>query len=363
MNIEVFSIRSFTGDAIKSKLEAALAKQNLHYQVQEKHQVDDFIKAGLSSVPAVRVGKQIIHHHADTPFDETIQKALDLILHSMYKYILVPVDFSTESIHALRYARMMAARLDLGVTVLHVHQSLFDPVTGSAFDQEMMLKNRQKLDEVVIDEGWDKFHSHDHVPIRTEFESGDVAYHINKHAQDSDYEMVIMSTKAEDSIVKKLLGSVSLDVGMEVNKPVIVVPPEAPVKFPGKVTIGFTEDLLSGKTLDYLLNLACDYDIIPDFVYVSSDEEHFHKLKQELQQRLVLHRRDLPGFNIRFIPLVKDDVHESLKSYAVQSHSGLLIAVTKHRNFFENLFHTSVSKKLLSHPVLPVMVLHVVSGE
>lgn len=359
MQIEVYSVRSFTGHAIKSKLEAALAEQNLPYEVHEKHQVDDFIKAGLTSVPALRIGRKIIHHHDDTSLDETIQKAIDIILHNMARSILVPIDFSPESIHALRYARMIADKMDIGITVLHVHQTLFDPVTGSAFDMEMMKQNRKRLDEILVEEGWDKMQAHDHVPIQTAFESGDAAFHINRYAQENDAEMIIMSTKAEDSLVKKFLGSVSLDVGREVNKPVIVVPPDAPIKFPGKMTIGFTEDLLKGKLLDYLLDFGCEFDIIADFVYVSGDDHRFEQLKQELQQRLILHKRDLSGFNIRSLPYVKDQVHETLKTYAVENHAGLLIAVTKHRNFFESLFHSSVSKKLLSHPVLPVMVLHV----
>lgn len=358
MNIEVYSVKSFAGSTLKSKLEIALAQQNLPYTVSEINNVDEFIKAGLTSVPAVKVGSRVIELH-DESFDSTVQKALDLIMGEREKYILVPVDFSPESIHALRYARMLASHLDMAITVVHVHQPLFDPITGSAFDIEMMQKNRERLDEMVIGIEWDQYRvGETHVPIHTHFETGDVSSHLIHLAGDEKYAMVIMSTRAEDSFMKRMLGSISTQVGKLGSKPVIVVPPNTPIKYPGKLVVGLTENLLKGKALDELLNFATDQQLIVDFINATNDQEAFRKLKNNLYERLVQRKDQLTGFNIRSVDYVEGKVHETLSDYAQRAHAGLLVLVTKHRNLIESLTHQSVSKKALLHPSLPLMLMH-----
>lgn len=358
MNIEVYSIKSFTGSALKRKLESALAEKNLPYTVKEINDVDDFIKAGLTSVPAVKVGSKVIEHHDEFPVDTTVQMALEVIMEVREKFILVPVDFSPESIHALRYARMMASHLDMGITAVHIHQPLFDPITGSAFDVEMMQKNRERLDEMVIGIGWDQYRVHDHVPVQTHFETGDVSSSLLHLAQDDKYGMIIMSTKSEDSFAKRMIGSVSTNVSRMGSKPVIVVPPGAPIKFPGKIAVGMTEDLLKGKALEEILTFASEHQVFVDFVFATNDQEQFTHLKNSLYERLVLHKDQLCGFNIRYVSFVKDEVHKALNDYAVRARSEMLVLVTLHRNFLDRLMHASVSKKVLYHPSIPVMITH-----
>lgn len=364
MDIEVYSIKSFTGSALKTKLETALAEQNLPYTVKEINNVDDFIKAGLSSVPAVKIGSTIIEHHDEFSFDTTVQKAIELIMEERDRFILVPLDFSPESIHALRYARMMASHLDMGITVVHVHQPLFDPITGSAFDIEMMKKNREKLEEIVIGIEWDQYRRSEHVPISTHFETGDVSSQLIHLAEDDKYRLIIMSTKAEDSFVKRILGSVSTHVGRIGTKPVIVVPPGAPIKFPGKIVVGMTDDLLKGKALEDMLVFLTENQVFVDFIFATNDQEHFKKLKNSLYERLILferlvgHKNDLCGFNIRSVEFVKDEVHQALNNYAMNAHADMLVILTKHRSFMDRIMHTSVSKKILYHPSLPVAIMH-----
>ena len=70
MNIELYSIRGFTGNALKKKLEQVLAAHHMPYTIIEINHVDQFIKAGLASVPAFRIGNKVIQHPHEGDVDE-----------------------------------------------------------------------------------------------------------------------------------------------------------------------------------------------------------------------------------------------------------------------------------------------------
>lgn len=274
------------------------------------------------------------------------------------RFILVPVDFTEESIHALRYARMMATHLEMGITVAHIHQPLFDAVSDSAFDLEMMNKNRQRLEEMMVEVGWEQGKTQKHVPVDMHFDTGDIKSQLFHLLEKDKYEFVVMSTRAEDSMLKRLFGSVSLNVSRTGSKPVIVVPPGAAIKFPDKIVVGLSEEFLHENTLTYILDFVSNHKMKVDFIFATNDDQKFTYLKDILNEKLARLHKEMEGINIQPVPYSGEAIHEALTQFAVKANAGLLVVVTKHRNFIESLGHQSVSKKVLVHPDLPVMVLH-----
>jgi nucleotide-binding universal stress UspA family protein len=357
MNIELYSIKSFTGSALKNKLETALAEKGLPYEVKEIHNVDAFIKAGLNSVPAVKVGNRIVEYHEDAPIDETVQKTLAMILENSEQLLLVPVDFSPESMHALRYARMLALHMKMGVTVSHIHQPLFDPVTGSAFDADVMHHNRLRLDEMIVEAGWDKVVDGGFVPVNVHFDAGDIATHIHHLMKDEKYEMVVLSTKSEDSFMRRVFGTVSGYITKTADKPVLVVPPHTELKFPKKIVVGLTEVALHGTAVEYILDFATRNHLFIEFAFATNDEREFGRLRQSLSE-ILLARAGMAGYEIRSIPFREENVAEELMVHAGQLDADMVVLITRHRNFLQSIGHQSVTRKVLSHPLKPVLIVH-----
>ena len=357
MNIELYSIKSITSTVLKRKLEDALVAFDLPYEVNEVHNIDTFLKAGLHSIPAIRVGTKILEYREDESLEVTIQRTIDMIHSVNEKHLLVPVDFTPESIHALRYARILAKNMGMEITVVHVHQTLFDAATGSSFDMDMMAQNRKKLDEMLIEAGWDKVQVGGHVPIHVHFETGDISSHLETLMEDSRYEMIIMSTKSEDSLIKRMFGSVSTQVSQKIHKPVIIIPPQARLQPPTKVVIGLTGDMMDGNTFKYVLSFADNNRLFIEFIFATNIEQKFDEVKNRLQQ-IVKGYKELAGFSINLIPLNEDSLQEDLMRSASQLGADMLILLTKHRNFFQKLGHHSITTEAVNHPVMPVMVMH-----
>ena len=358
MNIELYSVKGFTGSALKQKLEAALLAHHMPYTIVEIHQVDQFIKAGLAAVPAIKIGTKIIQHPHDGVPDETVQKVIAYILSEKINSILVPIDFSDESNHAIHYARMVASHFGLGLTLAHIYQTLYDPISAGAIDLQFLHDTNKRLLEMVDSLTIENESLGIEIPVMAHMEIGEASSSLIDLLDHGQFELLIMGTKGTDNAIRRFFGTVSSEVSRHSKKPVIVVPPQAELKFPGKVVVGFTEELMLEGTLEYILAFGVKNNVFFDFVHITNDTAKFTALKNKLYERLVVNREMLCGFNIRSLTDQAHQVHQILFEYANEVRADLVILVTHHRSFLEGLGHMSVTRKALQHPPLPLMIIH-----
>jgi len=358
MNIELYSVRGFTGSALKTKMEEALASHHMPYTIMEINHVDQFIKAGLASVPAFKIGEKIFQHPHDGDLNETVNMVMHYILSENVNSILVAVDFTEESNHAIAYAKMIAQHLGYGMTLAHVHQTLYDPISGGALDVQFLQDANTRLEEMVSELNLDHAAHGINVHVNAHLEVGEAASSLIELLDHGKYELMIMATKATDNALRRFLGTVSSEVSRLSHKPVVVIPPNAEIRFPGKLVVGFSEELFLDGTLEYILSFGVKHKVIFDFVHVTKDPQNFEVLKGKLYEKLMLRRDLLGGFNIRSLHEDDRKVHEILFAYATDARAGMVILVSHHRGFMENLRHTSVTRKALLHPEIPLMIVH-----
>ncbi|MBK9982287.1 MAG: universal stress protein [Saprospiraceae bacterium] len=358
MNIEVFSVKGFSGNLLKNMLEEALQKNELFYPVSLINSVDQFIEAGLASVPALKIGDKIIQNSTENAMEEMIREAVDFLKGNEDHDILVPVDFSPASIHGLHYAKMMAGYLGLGINIVHVHYPVYDPVTSVSLDEHLMKQSEEQVEDLAAELRKVDEKNDNPVRISTNLEIGGIDVSLIDILENKKHDMMVMGTKGTDTGIRRLFGTVTSTVSRHATKPVIVVPPQAEIKFPGKIVIGFSEELIIDKTLETLLKFGAKNSVFFDFVHINDNEKEFKKLKDKLYENLMSSRDLLVGFNIRSMPLGQKHIDEVLSEYAESVKAGMIVLVAKHRNFIDNLTHQSVTKKALLHATLPLMVIH-----
>ena len=362
MNIELYSVRGFTSSALKEKLEQALAVHHLSFTVTEVNHVDQFIKAGLASVPAFKIGDTIIQHPHDGDLEETVSLVIHYLLSEKINSILVAVDFSEESNRAMAYARMMAQHLGFGLTLAHVHQTMYDPISAGSLDTQFLQDANQRLQEMVSQLNHEHVEKGINVHVAAHLEVGEAASSLIDLLDHGKFELLVMATKATDNAMRRFFGTVSSEVSRLSHKPVIVVPPAAELKFPGKIVVGFTEDLIKDGVLGYILSFGARHNVFFDFIHVTDDLKHFETLKRKLYEKLMLHRDLLCGFNIRALDEGDKKIHEVIFDYAQEARAGMVVLVSHHRSFLDQLRHPSVTRKALQHPVLPLMIIHYPEG-
>lgn len=358
MNIVLYSVRGFTGSALKQKLEKELEVRRLVFPVIEVNQVDKFIKAGLTTVPAFKMGQKVISHPHNGNVDATVKEVMDYILTESKKTILVPIDFTEESIRAIDYAKSIASKGGFDITLVHVHQSLYDPVSAGALDvhlwndlhtylQGLIEKLNNQYEEEKLD-----------VRVHALMEEGETAHTLIHLLGQDPYTLMVMATKSMDNVLRRIFGTVSSEVSRHSQKPVIVVPSRADNTFPAKLVIGISEEIFHKGILTQILEFGSLNNAFFDFVHVSQDNERFEVLRQHLYQHLVFHKELLSGYNIVHLHQAEEGTHKALAEYADSARAGMIVLVTHQRNFLEELRHTSVVKRMLHQPDVPVMILH-----
>ena len=141
-----------------------------------------------------------------------------------FKKILVPVDFSSHSTAALRYAADLSRRYEASLDVLHVFQTMtyalpegYVVPTGSQlqaimneFESQLAAAKRSAEEAGAI-------------KVETELLQGGVATEILRHAKERECDLIVMGTHGRTGMKHMLLGSVAEYIVRVAPCPVLTV--------------------------------------------------------------------------------------------------------------------------------------------
>lgn len=132
--------------------------------------------------------------------------------------ILVPVDFSEPSVHALRYARELAVQHGASITVLHVVEPFHADMLMDTGDlqRERRRQAQDLLRALVAGEfGAGK--------AKAELRAGHPVEVITRFARESKADLVVLATHGRTGVPRALIGSVAERVVRHASCPVLVV--------------------------------------------------------------------------------------------------------------------------------------------
>jgi len=147
------------------------------------------------------------------------------------KRILVPVDFSAQSLAALKYAVQFAHPAKPEIMVVHVidvlslvHPSELSVALPDTVIAEVERGARAELNRIAADM------RRKHVKVRTILEIGSPARTIVDLAKKSKTDLIVMSTHGRTGFSHMFLGSVAERVVRMASCPVLTVRGKAPLK-------------------------------------------------------------------------------------------------------------------------------------
>jgi nucleotide-binding universal stress UspA family protein len=174
---------------------------------------------------------------------QTCQLSFPRGIASLFEKILVPLDGSEHSMHALEKAVQIAKNFDAKITLIKVY-SLTQPVvtasltvagsptvmTGSmasagSIPSEVLSKLSEAHREAganILTNGKDRART-EGVQVETLLKEGHTVEEILKTANEGKYDLIVVGARGLSTIKEILLGSVSHGVVMHANCPVLVV--------------------------------------------------------------------------------------------------------------------------------------------
>jgi len=273
------------------------------------------------------------------------------------KRILFPTDFSTVSANAFLYAQELAQKMNAQLWVVHVYHPTVDaanpylniPTPDLADLKEKHLGQFVEKYQLTTPDG-----SSTDEAISTELQLGVPVDEIIRLSANAD--MLVMGTRGETNVVRRLFGSVATAVSRRAHCPTLLVPPDA--KFTAINRILFTSDyaehdeILLRKTMRLWRPL---YPRMVHLLHVSYNGSSNYSFADARFEEIV--HEEAPEIGLLKAEVQCERPLLGIMEYADDNNIDVIIMGTVRRSFFEQLFHHSTTKEaILNTTTRPILI-------
>ncbi len=268
--------------------------------------------------------------------------------------ILVPVDFSPRSVHAVEQAAILAQKSGSELILFHAYHRPMVPAGVEAEVEKSFLKKRARSIENKFEELIKEVPQLTEINYSLRKTLGKSTDSIIESVEELKIDLIVMGSKGAHGF-DEIWGSNAAKVAEKSKCPVLILPDQANISDLEK--IGFACDFEDDKTssmLDYLPFMAKVLNARINVIYVSLDPKDRHP--REYKQAVKIHRllEEVPH---SFDYVYSKNVEDGLINYCKDNGIGLLTTMPKSRNIFEKLFSESLTKQMVYHIDVPMLIL------
>lgn len=272
----------------------------------------------------------------------------------MINNILVPTDFSKPALNALNYALGLSKKANASLHIIHInHVALVDPSMPAETYQlfvneieESAKENFIKLENEVLKASGVKYQTH------TRY--GFVGDEVCRFAEEHNMDLVVMGTTGASGLAEILIGSNAATVVSKSSVPVLVVPPNTPYKDLNKIVYATDYNEPEFPAVMRLVYYAELFDCNLDIIHVKTDFDRYFNAENNFFKK---NKSNLTYPKLTFKNLPEGDVLNTINDYVSANQADLLVMAKHNRNFFDRLFHRSLSKQMAYHTTLPLLIL------
>ncbi len=256
------------------------------------------------------------------------------------KSILLPTDFSNNSMNAIQYALELFKGERCEFYILNVQKAssfvsddLMTMQSSTTIYQNLIETAKTSIKKIIVD-------------LRKKYETENHIYHslvdydnfvdaINQVVKAKDICLVVMGTKGATGAEKVIFGSNTARVMQRCDCPVLAIPDNC--KFNGLNKIAFTSNYLTyykKEELKPLIKLAERYNSKIDVLHLTKGE---HLTVGQENNRAFLDEC-MSNLKHEFINLANTDLFETVEHYILYHNIDLLAMMSRKHSFLERLF-------------------------
>lgn len=273
------------------------------------------------------------------------------------KKLLCPIDFSEVSLNALEFAVAIGEKENSQITLLNI----FTPDDfRKILNTDNVKEEYKKLLEIAesklkaISEEIMMLSNNKLAACNYMLKSGKVVDVLTEIAAAEKFDMIVTGTTGHSAYERKYLGGKAHKIISEARCSVMVVPENA--SFHGIKKIVYATDYQEEDKLaiQQIIELAADLKASITVLHVSHhddtiDKAMYEEFKAELEKFLRFHK-------VEFDRVIFHHVAEGLDEYIKKEQADLLVLLNKKLNFFESLFHKSLTDHLSKFTDYPLMI-------
>ncbi len=266
--------------------------------------------------------------------------------------IIVPVDFSTTSMNAARYACQWAAQL--GQDKLHLYHSyIADDGMAEIGPEGVEAKSRQALQELKAQ--LQQLPGCPEISMETNQEP--VLAYLNQTMQKRKGYHIVMGLSGKGKLAQKVIGSTTIKVAQEARCPVVIVPPACtfqPVKtvvLALQLQSGMLEQTPSGAINDMILASGAKLMVLN----VNNDSTQTVTREVNAGQHAAHMMFDGIGASFHFEE--GTNVPKEVVAFAAANQAQMIVAILQQHGFWHTLFKGSTTEALAFHSNIPIFAL------
>ncbi len=267
-------------------------------------------------------------------------------------HVLIPTDFSSNSLNAAKYAINLYGAKGNVFTILNCYMMPRGTASTMWSIDDMLAKESVEGTTDFADRLKEELTDLDPM-LEVITEHGDLPNVINRFMDDEDPpELVVMGTQGASGLKEVLMGSNTADVIKRSEIPVLAVPQDATYSVPKKIIVADDGGPVSEATINVLQRIARDSsaELMIVRVLKGTDPKPEGPIGSAYDALL----KEIPHTH-HYIS--GENVINALSDMVGAGKVDLVVLLHRHRGLFEQLFHRSTATKLAMHTHVPMLVL------
>lgn len=377
-HIKIFGAHDTKSRLLNARVRLALDAAEMDGKILEVADPMSVQAFGVRFLPALMIEGELVLQGFVPSVTEIarLMKNKDLFKSKLFQLrtLSVAVDMSDVSANALVFAWKIASRMECKLEIVYAMDSIFEGTVPSAsgFLSGYSKTMHAELDTFITGtlatvgvkyEPATRFPGEPGEPSASKppqpgitskviYGAPDVA--LAQYSRQTD--LLVLGATGRGGLGKKLFGSVSIEVSRTSHSPVLFVSKEAEFRGFENVLYASDFDSLNPLSVQQTVSFARRFDAQMHFVHVGPGAE---KDLEAQKERFEASFGD-SGYNKPFIfsKMVSEDIVGALYEYAFYHRIELMVFVTHHRSFWDNILHKSVTNEVLATSDIPILVIH-----
>lgn len=259
---------------------------------------------------------------------------------------LIPIDFSENSITALKFAIDLTKGNNSSLLLLHV-----------TLENDLSERFRDNLGPEHQLQLWEDYaKNHGCMATSLHIVGNSVSKTILNTASETGASMIIMGTKGATNQLHKLIGTNASHVLTNTPCPVLVIPRNMPYLQLSKVVIAVDPATENEHTMAWVTDFVCKPET--RFLLWTATSKQEEAAAKEYHKRLsqIIHKQ-APNCSVESSILPSQEALPKLEHWLKDLDADLLVVTTHHRNLFEKLFDPGITKKMAFRTEIPILAI------
>jgi nucleotide-binding universal stress UspA family protein len=256
--------------------------------------------------------------------------------------VIVPLDFSETSLNAAHYAcNMYKGRADVNIILYHYYTSGEDVTTAENY----LTSLKTELNATSPN-------------IETITESGDnFIDSLSAYAHVKTAYIIVMGLTGKTGLAQRFSGSNTLKMAEKNVCPVLIIPEDA--KYAKIQNVVITSEM---KYVEESPTLLAVKEVLNDFKpalhILNVDDSHYISLTKAFKEERDKMEELLAEYKPEFYFMRLYDFHEAVNMFTEDKDIDMIIIAPKHHSFYERLFKTQHTKKMIYQSKVPVLAVY-----